>query len=243
VRIALWAIDPFTASQERFSELGWSVRFVSPCDCGRALLEGEVDVALIPSIEVLGNTAAYTVLPGVAFASKRRFPYVGLLMGRPVVEIRTIRPTPDAEPFYGLASVVLREQYDCRTTMVRDGEADSMLLFGADAADAGGETLIDIGLEWFELTGSPLVWGFFTVRPGTIPDAELAAVQDELASALISDRKTPSPQSTEEPAARADLLATYDPEVSEGIDELAHYLFYVGILDDIPALRLMATQN
>ncbi|HLE56073.1 MAG TPA: MqnA/MqnD/SBP family protein [Rhodothermia bacterium] len=241
MRIALWAIDPFTASQERFSELGWTVRFLSPRDCGRALLEGEVDLALIPSIEVLGNTAAYTVLPGVAFASKRRFPYVGLLMGRPVGEIRTIRPTPDAEPFYGLASVVLREQYDCRTTMVRDGEADSMLLFGPEAADAGGETPIDIGLEWFELTGTPLAWGFFCVRPGTIPDAQLAAVQDELSTALSSDQEMLD--SVEQVAARPDLLVTYDPEVSEGIDELAHYLFYVGILDDIPALRLMATQN
>jgi predicted solute-binding protein len=242
VRIALWAIDPFTASQERFSELGWTVRFVSPRDCGRALLDGEVDLALVPSIDVLGNTAAVTVLPGVAFASKRRFPYVGLLMGRPVVEIRTIRPTPDAEPFYGLASVVLREQYDCRTTMIRDGEADSMLLFGPDAADAGGETRIDIGLEWFELTGTPLAWGFFAVRPGTVPDAELATVQDELVSALNSDQKMPD-QLPAEKAAAIDLQVTYDPEVSEGIDELAHYLFYVGILDDIPALRVMATQN
>lgn len=243
MRIALWDIDPFTESTERFSELAWNVRFVSPGDCGRALLDGEVDIALVPSIEVLKNTAAFTVLPGVAFASKRRFPYIGLQLNSPVIEVRTILASPDAEPFYGIASLVLREQYECRTSLVREGEADSRLEIGGAAVAAGGKDRLDIGLEWFEMTGTPLAWGFFTVRPATVPDSRLAAIQEELAAILRSGQGMSDEEWRVVGGASPNLRAGYDPEVSEGIDELAHYLFYVGILDDIPALRLMAAQN
>lgn len=241
MRIALWDIDPFAESTERFSELGWNVRLVSPADCGRALLEAEVDIALVPSIEVLKDTLAFSILPGVAFASKRRFPYIGLRLNRPVIEVRTILASRNAEPFYGIASIVLREQYECRTSMVREGEADSRLEFGG--AVAGGEDRLDVGLEWFEMTGMPLAWGFFCVKPGTVPDSRLAAIQDELAGTLDTRQGVLDDDSTAGGATGANLLVGYDPEVSEGIDELAHYLFYVGILDDIPALRLMAAQN
>lgn len=224
-------------------QLGWDVRFVSPSDCGRVLLAGEADVALVPSVEVLKNTAAFTVLPGVAFASKRRFPYLHLELNGPVTEIRTVLVADDSEPFYGLTAVVLREQYERSVSLVRHGEADSRLVFGESPAGAAKEQCLDVGLEWFEMTGTPLAWGFFAAKPGTLPDSKLSAIQDELASVLRSGQSLSEEEWKEQGGPSPSLRAGYDPEVSEGIDELAHYLFYVGVLDDIPALRLMATQN
>jgi predicted solute-binding protein len=242
VRIALWDIDPFSGSADRLTELGWDPIFTSPADCGRLLLAGEVDVALVPSIELLRSTETFSVLPGTAFASREGFRYVVLRKHRPVQEVRSILCSAETEPFYGLASIVLREQYESRTSLVRSGSADSELVMGRveeyDSAD-----FLDIGLEWFEMTGTPLSWGFFATRPGTDPNRPLTALQELLGSIL---REAGNHASENGAIAEADVhpfRAMFDPEVAEGVDELAHYLFYVGILDDIPAIRLMAGQN
>jgi predicted solute-binding protein len=223
-------------------ELGWTPEFVSPADCALRLLEGDVDVALVPSIELLRSTEAFSVLPGIAFASRRGFPFVHLQMHRPVHEIRTILCTKDTEPFYGLASIVLREQYECETKMIQKGEADAELIFAREDQESSSQVL-DVGIEWFEMTGTPLSWGFFAVRPGTQPKRPLTALQETLTSVLRGEESASVNGTGAADAGDHPIRAMLDPDVSEGVDELAHYLFYVGILDDIPALRLMAGQN
>lgn len=244
MRIALWDIDPFTETRKRLSDAGWDVVLTSPARCGEELLNGRVDAALVPCIEVLKNTAAFSVLPGVGLASTRGFPHAALRVNRPVNEIRTVRCDEDAAPFYGVASVLLREQYERVVSRVDDSEADAELLFGDAAVGVADERRIDLGVEWFEMTGTPLAWGFFVTRPGTTPDAATTTLQNVLSSFLRGeDDGSPSDESDPDSYDARSLRVMYDPEVSAGVDELAHYLFYVGILDDIPALRLMAASE
>ncbi|MGA7305058.1 MAG: MqnA/MqnD/SBP family protein [Rhodothermales bacterium] len=242
MRIALWDIDPLADSRQRLSETGWNVVLTSPSHCGEELLKGNVDAALVPSIEVLQNTAAFSVLPGVGFASTRRFSNVALRINRPILEVRTVRCDQDSEPFYGLASILLREQYERTTSIIRQGEADADLVFGREAAGIEKDRRLDLGQEWFEMTGTPLTWGFFVVRPDMAPDASADILQQQLFAILRGDDGEASEENVDGlDYANKSLRLSYDPEVSDGLDELTHYLFYVGILDDIPALRLVAS--
>jgi len=242
VRIALWNIDPFSGSKSLLEGIGWGVQHASPSDCGRMLLEGEVDVALVPSIEVLRHTDAFMVLPDVAFASRRGFPLVGLALSKQMSEIRSIVCTADTEPFFGIASMILREQYEQATSLVRAGQADAALLLGAEATAVDDASKLDLGQEWFEMTGTPLSWGFFAARPGTTPNRALRDLQEALVG-LIRGAGLDAATDAADPDQHSTYRAQFDPEVADGVDELAHYLFYMGILDDIPALRLMAGQN
>jgi len=242
VRIALWNIDPFSSSKPVLEGMGWSVQHASPSDCGRMLLEGVVDVALVPSIEVLRHTEAFMVLPEVAFASRRGFPSVGLALSKPMNEVRSVLCTADTEPFFGIASMVLREQYERDTSLVRAGQADASLLLGAEAAAIDDSLRLDLGQEWFEMTGTPLSWGFFAARPGTTPNREMTGLQEALVG-LIREAGSEASADAADPDQHSTYRALFDPEVADGVDQLAHYLFYMGTLDDIPALRLMAGQN
>lgn len=242
MRIAVWDIDPLTDSRQRLYETGWNVVLTSPAHCGEELLKGNVDAALVPSIEVLQNTAAFSVLPGVGLASTRGFSNVALRINRPVLEVGTVRCDQDSEPFYGLASILLREQYERTTSIVRQGEADADLVFGREAAGIEKDRRIDLGQEWFEMTGTPLTWGFFVVRPDMPADPSTDILQQQLFAILRGDDVEKQAEDIDRlDYATQSLRLNYDPEVSEGIDELTHYLFYVGILDEMPALRLMAS--
>jgi hypothetical protein len=82
--------------------------------------------------------------------------------------------------------------------------------------------MLDIGQEWFEMAAHPLIWGVFVMRGGLDPSdygeqlLELASFEN-----VVSE----------------DVKLRFDPDVLTGLDELAHYLFYFGKVDDIPMPR------
>lgn len=240
MRIALWDIDLFNDSREQFSDSGWNVVLAPPGDCGEELLKGNVDVALVPSVEVLKNTHAYSILPSVGFASAAGFSDLTLCLHRPLNEIGTIRCDHDSEPFFDLVSVILREQYGNGASRLTKSEADADLIFGRKASCGSEDQQVDVGQEWFEMTGRPLAWGFFAARPGTPADSATTNVQQILGTVLRGDADDRKANDERPRSSLASLHTSYDPEVAEGIDELTHYLFYFSVLDDIPALRLMA---
>lgn len=175
-----WALD---SQPER-----WQVRYDVPSVCAGLLASGEVDLALVPSVEYL-QSADYRLVPGVGIGSRGQVVSVALFTKKPVAGIRTIALDTSSRTSVALVRVLCRHRFHIDPqfaphhpdlpTMLE--ACDAALLIGDPAletdAAALGVTKIDLGLQWTEMTGLPFVYAAWTGRAGVAAVADVAALQ------------------------------------------------------------------
>jgi chorismate dehydratase len=153
------------------------------------LAAGQLDVALIPVIEIF-RSGRYTMVPGVAIASRGPVLSVTLFSRVPWGQIRTLALDQGSRTSAALAQILLRKRYGVHPTLVafpagEDPEAvdtDALLLIGDRAMRAslpGFAYGYDLGQEWHEWTALPFVYAVWAVAPGV----ELGDVAAALAEA------------------------------------------------------------
>ncbi|HEY8506665.1 MAG TPA: menaquinone biosynthesis protein [Gemmataceae bacterium] len=140
------------------------------------LAAGELDVALIPVIEYF-RAGTYTVVPGIAIASRGPVLSVTLFSRVPWGQIRTLALDEGSRTSAALAQVLLRTRHGARPELrplpldasPDDLDTDAVLLIGDRAMRAclpGYPYAFDLGQEWFDWTGLPFVYAFWAVRAG-----------------------------------------------------------------------------
>lgn len=251
MKLAAWNIRPCTLIFGSNGTEGLEVVYRAPGECKALLDAGEVDVALIGVNEVLVDVDAYTILPQAVLASASTFPYATLRFKDGVAGIRSVEVLPTHQQAGDVAEVILREEYGLEAPVItksvlstNGSSSDAYVAFDdpTDELDVDNRWL-DIGQEWFELTGLPLVWGVYAVRTGTsadsLGDKLEAAVSGSMLDSNLSTWIDAHPTLTllEQSALESDLRLQFDADVLAGLDELVHYLFYYGKVDDIPTPR------
>ncbi len=167
-----------------------------PSRLAQKLEAGELDVALIPSIEYFrgGETGRYAVLPGFAIAAHGAVRSVKLLCRVPIERIERLALDEGSRTSQALALIWLSERHGvCPSQVellpigmpVEESTADAVLLIGDRAMqDPGGPfvEVVDLGQAWREMTGLPFVFALWVARSGIdlggLPDA-LAASRSE----------------------------------------------------------------
>jgi predicted solute-binding protein len=233
----------------------WDLRHLRPEACAAAVLKEQVDVALVPTTMALQGAEGFDVIPGVAVSSWK-YPFARILLreglrgpGAPTLacDRRAV-----LEQF--AARVALREHYSIDPELapydaptpgqLLDGDESAALLTSTDLhalPDTGrredGGLVMDLGQEWFELTGYPMVWGLFVAREDTLDPERTAALRDRLQASV--EHRPAWVEQAQHPALEAffreDLRLRYDDLVVASLTELKHYLFYESVLDDVPA--------
>jgi chorismate dehydratase len=199
-----------------------------------ALRTGVLDLAFVPTLAVLRDPEAFSVVPGVA------------LVGRAYASARLHLPAglgplaPGRKPSIGLdprlaqeavlVQIILKEAYGGHPefvpvppTGVGEMALDAYLL-PADAPFPGGGITLDLGREWFELTTRPMVWALLAGLSGTV-DREEARLLRDAAADLSADEIQPG---VEEPAAVS--LAAY---AFAGLETLIHQFFYHRAIEEL----------
>ena len=153
-----------------------SLVHATPTRCAQSLQAGEVDVALIPSIEYL-RIPGLTVLPGMAIASRRQARSVLLVSRVVAAEIRSVALDASSRTSAALLKILLQRRsrhrvsyHEMEPNLHRMLEArDAALLIGDAAlvAQTSGLKVYDLAAEWHAMTGLPFVFAFWAVRPGT----------------------------------------------------------------------------
>ena len=155
-----------------------AVRFDVPSTCAALLHSGEVDLAMIPSIEYLRGD--YRIVPGVAIASVGDAASVALFTQVPVTRIGRIALDTSSRTSVALLRVLCAERFGIAPTFVTHGPALADMLRVADAAlligdpclyadhVALGVQKVDLGAEWLAHTGLPFVFAFWTGREASI---------------------------------------------------------------------------
>jgi chorismate dehydratase len=151
-----------------------------PALVARLLAQGNLDIGLIPSIEVQ-RIPNLRVLPDMCVAAKHEVRSVLLVSRGPVEEIRRVALDQNSRTSATLVRILLRERYGLNPEYLHErpdpermlSEADAALIIGDPALRVDREKyrIIDLAEEWNELTGLPFVFAVWAVRPEVdIPD-------------------------------------------------------------------------
>ena len=158
------------------------LRQASPARCAEWLESGNVDVALIPTIEYL-RIPALTVLPGMAIASRREARSVLLISKVAAPEIRCVALDASSRTSAALVRILLsrrsrhpvayREMEPDLRRMLESCDAALLIGDAALKAQPAGLKVYDLAAEWYAMTGLPFVFAFWAVRPGFDPRESL----------------------------------------------------------------------
>ncbi|MFW5955711.1 MAG: MqnA/MqnD/SBP family protein, partial [Rhodothermales bacterium] len=157
---------------------------------------------------------------------------------------KTIGHDPRFQQEAVIARIILKEHYGMVPTF-EEGFADNqdgrLILDKAfDSLDAG--LSMDLGQEWFELSGYPMLWGVFATRKGEADDSVIRQMQSIVRT---SEAKQAARLQTEDIASEMleffsdHLRMRFDDLAIAGLTEFRQYLFYSGVLDEVTELPVV----
>jgi chorismate dehydratase len=164
----------------------FTVRLDVPSACAALLHAGEIDLGLVPVIELLRGPVAYDVVPGLAIACDGAVQSVALFTTVPVAQVRRIALDVSSRSSVGLLRVLCRHHFGIAPTFVDAAPdlaamlsvADAALVIGDPALEAPYEALgaekVDLGAAWKDFTGLPFVFATWIARPGVLTPALVA---------------------------------------------------------------------
>jgi len=168
--------------------------FRVPAVCADIVAAGQADIGIIPSFELLLQDLA--IVPGVGIASRGAVRSILLISKRPAAQIRTLAADSSSRTSVALARIILSRRFGVEPAIITRppdlpsmlGEADSALIIGDPALRINPEALpfhvYDLGREWTEMTGLPMVFAVWAGRRECMTAEVAAAFQDSCAGGL-----------------------------------------------------------
>ena len=218
-----------------------------PTELNRRLLEGELDVAPISSIEYARNADRLRLLPRLCVGSEGAVDSIQLVSRLPLEQVRTVAVTPESATSVVLTKVLLPEA----SHVPLGGDADATLLIGDAALKSAFEDPTphyDLGRLWLERTGLPMVFAVWAC-PEPIPQG-LAELEDALVASVRLARAEPETlahEASDRYGYPAGFLARYfeklryrfGPRERAGLMTFLELARDVGELDEVPELRFV----
>ena len=163
-----------------FHRLEYDVEEVTgvPTELNRMLLDGELDIAPISSIEYARHASTLRLLPRLCVSSEGAVDSIQLVTRMPLGRVRSVAVTPESATSVVLTRVLLPSA----EIRAFDEDADAKLLIGDAALKSAFEDPTphyDLGRLWLEKTGLPMVFAVWAVPdppPEGISDLEHALV-------------------------------------------------------------------
>lgn len=243
----------------------------NPADLARMLLDGELDVAPVPAIEYARHAEDLVLLPDIAISSDGEVQSILLISKVPAADLtgKTVALTNTSRTSQVLARVLLARRWGADAAfvemppdlpaMLRD--ADAALLIGDEALRAYWEPptdthVYDLGTEWTEWTGLPMVYAVWAVRRRFAEEspAAVAAVADALSDSLAYCRAHLDDIS--EYAARWEhfgperfrsyfdaLSFRYEPRYREGLKRYLAEAVALGQLEAVPEVAIFGEDS
>ena len=159
-----------------------------PTELNRMLLDGELDIAPISSIEYARNATRLRILPRLCVSSEGAVDSIQLVTRMQFNQVRTVAVTPESATSVVLTRILLPKAEILPLGM----EADAKLLIGDAALLSAYEDPtphFDLGRLWLEKTGLPMV---FAVWAAPEPVAEgLVELEHALVASVRLARSEP----------------------------------------------------
>lgn len=151
-----------------------------PSRLADALSRGDLDVALIPSVEYF-RKPGYEIVSDACVAARGEVLSVKLYCRVHPGQIRTLALDEGSRTSAALTRVILAERYGVHPqseplkmeSATTDSRADAVLLIGDRAMHSPREAFVevlDLGQFWYEWTGLPFVFAMWVARRDVVTD-------------------------------------------------------------------------
>ncbi len=149
----------------------------TPSNLAGKLSAGDLDLAMIPSVEYLRKADSYKILPGAVIASCDKVDTVLFISHKNLKDIQTIALDNRSKTSVALFQILFGDKLDSNVkTFVEDPDPeealkkyDATLIIGDPAFKAGSQfsdlMVYDLSHEWFMQTGKPFVHAVIAIRP------------------------------------------------------------------------------
>ncbi|HEU0245744.1 MAG TPA: menaquinone biosynthesis protein [Gaiellaceae bacterium] len=218
-----------------------------PTELSRMLLDGQLDIAPIPSIEYARNADSLRILPRLCVSSEGAVDSIQLVSRIPFAQVRSVAVTPESA-----TSVVLVRILIPKAAIVPLGtEADATLLIGDAALQSAFRDPTphyDLGRLWLERTGLPMVFAVWAA-PDPAPDGLIDLEHAFVASVRLarSEPERLARHASETYGYPPGFLARYfeklrysfGPRERAGLYTFLEMARDVGELDHVPELRFV----
>ncbi|MBI4873410.1 MAG: menaquinone biosynthesis protein [Acidobacteria bacterium] len=156
----------------------FDLSFCVPSECADRLAAGASDVGIVPAIEAV--RLGLEPLPGAGIACRGAVRSILLISKVPFESIHTLATDSGSRTSAALARILLARRYGATPRFVRHPPALDQMLATADAALVIGDPALridpaslpfrtlDLGAEWLEFTGLPMVFAYWAARPGCV---------------------------------------------------------------------------
>ena len=152
---------------------GYDVRYLPPAAVADGLAAAELDVGLVPAIE-LQRIPGLVALDAPCVAAKSEVRSVLLISRRPIEAIRRVSLDENSRTSAALVRILLSERYGVEARYAQAPAdldvmlriADAALLIGDPALRVDRERyrVLDLAAEWRRLTGHPFVFALWAAR-------------------------------------------------------------------------------
>jgi chorismate dehydratase len=221
-----------------------------PTALNRMLLDGEIDIAPIPSIEYARNADRLRILPRLCVSSEGAVESIQLVSRIPFGQIRSVAVTPESATSVVLTRVLLPSA----EIVPLEFDADARLLIGDAALRSAFEDPTphyDLGRLWLERTGLPMVFAVWAA-PEPLVDG-LLELEHALVASVRLARAEPerlAQQASEEYDYPQGFLARYfeklrysfGPRERAGLQKFLELARDVGELEHVPELRFVSEE-
>ena len=168
--------------------------FMLPAKCADALKSGDVQAAILPSIEYQ-RIDGLKIVPGLSISSAGPVRSVLLISKCRAGQIRTLALDTSSRTSACLVQIILQRQYQVHAqvkprapdlaAMLQECDAGLMIGDPALASDFPGLHVYDLADEWRAMTGLPFVFAFWAVRNEAAAAADwVGTLQQSTAYAL-----------------------------------------------------------
>jgi chorismate dehydratase len=161
------------------------------------LQAGQLDVALIPSIEYLRPNFSFLlerekkslnrIIPDISISSHGPVRSVKLFSKVPIEKVRRVALDTSSRTSRALLKILLAKKYGLNPeytsydhrSPIRNTDADAVLLIGDAAMQQSDENwyTLDLGEEWHSMTGTPFVYALWVAKGNVILDNILPKLQ------------------------------------------------------------------
>jgi chorismate dehydratase len=161
--------------------------FRIPAECADAVAARQADIGIIPCFELLRNR--YATVPGAGIASRGPVRSILLVSKVPAGRIRSLAADISSRTSVMLARVLLAEKFGAQPEVTAHPPQLETMLARADAALVIGDPALrldpaalpfhvyDLGAEWTEFTGLPMVYAVWAGEERYITPAVVDAFQ------------------------------------------------------------------
>jgi chorismate dehydratase len=166
----------------------FDLEFRIPAGCADQLASGAADIGIVPSFEL--TRQELEVIPGAGIACHGAVRSILLISKCPATQIRTLAVDSSSRTSVELARVILERRYGAEPRQIPHAPDLDAMLELADAALIIGDPALhidpaelpwhvyDLGAEWTEMTGEPMVFAVWAGRKDAVSPAVVEAFRE-----------------------------------------------------------------